>query len=292
MSPKKLNKKIKLFLISGILTSSLMIGCDFGSKSEDDNTGLLATLIALDQQAKEAAKQCIVNYDSDANNDLSNIIELCTPSAGKGRHFRFENVGMTANNGYMNLLIGYGQYTAGSSTSEFPQIAGAGPGGPGTGPLAPTTTTNDGRWRIFFGKSTSCNRAWFVPNFSGTNSGTVSLHELFMTQAVTTTFSAGTCPADQGGADQPSGIWGPSTICMDVTKGTTGTSPRITAWATGKNGADCSDLSTLTDATKIYSKIDWASQVETQDDRVYIYRSNDSTSMDRVVVRSETAIQD
>jgi hypothetical protein len=297
MKQLKTLKKTKITLLSAFLASSLLFAnCEFGSQSDsNDDSGLLVTLLALDNQAKaaaEAAKQCVTTYNSSANNDLGNLIELCTPSAGRGRHFRFENVGMTGNNGYMNLLIGYGAFTSGSSTTEFPQLAGAGAGGPGTGPLAPTTTTDDGRWRIFFGKSQSCNRAWFVPNFSGTNSGTTSLHELFMTQAVSTTLSAATCPADQGGANQASGIWGPSTICMDVTRGTTGSSPRITVWATGKNGADCSNLSSLTDANKIYSKNYWTSRVQTRDDRVYIYRSNDSTSMDRVVVRSETAIKD
>lgn len=277
------------FQIATIIATAFTLSCESVNES-NDNSSLLTTLLALDNQARigiESSKQCETSYNNSATNDLGNLIQLCTPQAGRGRHFRFEDVGMSANNGYLNLLIGYGQYTEGTSTEDFPQSSTR----PGS-PLAPTTTTDDGRWRIFFGKSTSCNKVWFVPNFSGTNSNTITLHDLFMTESVSTTLSPTSCPSDQGGENISSGIWGPSTICMDVTKGKSGSGPRITVWATGKNGADCKNLSTLTSSNSIYSKNDWTSKVETKDDKVYIYRSNDSTTMSKVIVRSETAIQD
>ncbi|WCL49117.1 hypothetical protein [Leptospira sp. GIMC2001] len=274
-----MNKKI----IFSLLIMSLVWACNETSDSDEEST--LFTLLALDQQSKaaaQAAKQCETTYNNNATNDFDNLIELCKPSAGAGRHFRFENVGMTTNNGYLNLLIGYGLRT---DTSNFPVATGFG------GSQSPTTNSGDGRWRIFAGTSSSCNRSWIVSTFSGTNGSTnLTTQDLFTTQAIATpSFSAGSCP---GGANQATGIHGPSTICLDVTKGSNGNSPRVTIWATGLNGADCSNLSTLTSTNSIYEKKDWPSLVETRDDRNFIYRSNDGTSLNKVVVRSETAITD
>lgn len=268
---------ITIFLLAGSL--SLFTACNASDDNSDDETALLALLSLGEQQRKaavEAAKQCETTVDNNSTFDIATPLELCKPIAGNGRHFRFESVSATSNNHYLNLLVGYG---ARSDSTNFPTSTS----GFGTGA---TTNEGDGRWRVFFGKSISCNKSLIQPNFSGTNSGSTSYHELFTMSAINSV------PGTPGCTGGNSEVWGPSTICMDITKGSTGSSPRITVWATGKNGADCSKLSTLTDSSKIYEKKDWTSQVETRDDKNYLYRNADSISTTKVVVRSETAIQD
>jgi hypothetical protein len=257
-----------------------LIACS--NKQEKNNDALIALgLVAVDA----ASKQCETNVASDSNFSKETPIELCRPSAGEARHFRFENVGMTSNNGYLNLLIGYGTPTPSANSEFWPQAAGFG------GALSPTTVSGDGRWRIFMGTSSSCNRSWIVSRFSGINGNTnLTTQDLFTTTAIATpTFSAGTCP---GGANQATGIHGPSTICMDVSKGAEGVSPRITIWASGINKANCNDLSTLTADSKIYEKKDWTSLVATRTDRNFIYRDNDGASLTKVILRSETVLKD
>lgn len=265
-----------------ILSLTFLLTLSFCGKpsSNSDEMNLFA-LLALDA----SSKQCETQIASSSNYSKEEPIELCKPAAGEGKHFRFENVGMTSNNGYLNLLIGYGTPTPSSSTSTWPQAAGFG------GALSPTTTTDDGRWRVFFGTSSSCNRSWIVSRFSGDNgSSNLTTQDLFTTTAISTpTFSAASCP---GGANQATGIFGPSTICMDIITGLVGSSPRITIWATGINSANCNDISTLTNDTKIYEKNNWTSLVPTKSDRNFIYRDNDGTSLTKVVIRSETAIKD
>ncbi|MBX3261094.1 MAG: hypothetical protein KF782_15530 [Labilithrix sp.] len=64
-------------------------------------------------------------------------------------------------------------------------------------------------------------------------------------QNSTTTYSYAT------DADAPLYTAAPSTICFDVGTTTTG-NVRFVFWATGKNGADCSDHATLTTANALY----------------------------------------
>src|SRR5262249_19249245 len=49
---------------------------------------------------------------------------------------------------------------------------------------------------------------------------------------------------------------GPQEVCLDVSDHT---APNVTFWATGRNGANCKDRSTLTLATAPYTKSDWSS---------------------------------
>lgn len=243
--------------------------------NQDTELGFIAALLV-----SESAKQCETTINNSSTFDLANPIELCRPQAGTGRHFRFESLGASANNGYLNLLIGYG---ARSDSSNFPTVTGFG------GSVSPTTTSGDGRWRVFFGKSQSCDKALVSAQFSGTNTGVTKYEEIITTAALSTTIGGG---SGAGCLAQNSGIWGPTTVCLDISRGNTGVSPRLTVWATGKNGADCNQLSTLTPASAIFEKKDWVSLVPTRDDKNYVYRNLDGVTATKVVVRSETAIRD
>jgi hypothetical protein len=178
--------------------------------------------------------------------------------------------------------VGYGER---SDVNNFPTAAGF-----GGGSASATTQAGDGRWRIFFGKSQSCDKALVDIRFSGINNG-VSIGngfygELFTTQAISTPTASG-----PGCIAQNSGVWGPSTICMDISKGESGSSPRITVWINGRNGANCLIPNSLTKDNAVYEKRDWSSLVPTKEDRNYIYRNLDGISVHKVVVRSETAIR-
>jgi hypothetical protein len=262
----------------------LLFSCNQTS-SKDTQRNILAGVI-LHTQAEEALRletlanqQCETSIDNSKTFDITTPLELCTPKAGKGRHFRFEAVGTTTNNGYLNLLVGYGLRT---DASNFPTTAGF-----GGGSASATTTSGDGRWRIFFGKSQSCDKALLDFRFSGTNTGITSYGEFITTSAISTPTVSGT-----GCIAQNSGVWGPSTVCMDITKGKQGISPRVTVWVTGKNGADCANTSTLKSSNFVFEKKDWTSLVETKDDRNYIYRNLDGISVSKVVIRTETALKD
>ncbi len=265
--------QIKLLTICVIALASF----SFCKNEDKDNnqTTLVLALLEANRRAEEAAKECLVEVDNNKTFDISSPLELCKPSAGSGRHFRFEEVATTTNNGYLNLLIGYGQR---NDSTNFPTTTGF-------GGSAATTNTGDGRWRVFFGKSQSCDKALVDIRFSGINTGISGGNgfytELFTTQALTTPSPSGpNCSA------QSSGIWGPSTICMDIAK-----DGRITIWASGQKGADCKNLSTLKQDNAVYEKKDWNTQTQTKDDRNYIYRNLDGISVKRIVVRSETVIK-
>jgi len=101
----------------------------------------------------------------------------------------------------------------------------------------PTIAAGDGRFIFTGGKSQSCSYAWSYFRYSG----------------ITDPSSASLCTIPSIFGDYP---LGPQTVCLDVT---TDNPPRVTFWATGANGANCKDASTLTAATALYSKSDWAS---------------------------------
>jgi len=106
-------------------------------------------------------------------------------------------------------------------------------------PAAPTgnpaTTAGDGRFILTGGKSVSCATGWTYFRYSGiTDPSTMSL-----------------CGAPVYGGYN----LGPAEVCVDVTAGAPA---RTTFWVTGENGADCKDADSLTLATALYSKSDWA----------------------------------
>ncbi|MCX7997388.1 MAG: hypothetical protein N3A69_00365 [Leptospiraceae bacterium] len=256
-----------------ILMLLIALGCNV-KESNDTGKNLLLLGLVIAEQERVSGMECTTNVDNSKTFDINSPIELCKPKNGEGRHFRFENVGTSTNNAYLNLLIGYGKR---ENSSEFPTTIGM-------GGSAATTIADDGRWRIYFGKSVSCDKALIDVRFSGTNSGNVTYHEILTTQALSTT-SAPPCSTTN-----PSGVWGPSTICMDVTRGKEAFSPKIRVWVTGKNGADCKNLSTLRANNTVYAKEDWNSKVQTRSAFNYIYRNLDSISLEKVVVRSESVL--
>jgi hypothetical protein len=98
----------------------------------------------------------------------------------------------------------------------------------------PATTTGDGRFIFTGGKSVSCAFAWTYFRYSGI-----------------TMPAANPCSAPPIFTEYPNG---PQTVCLDVSASAP---PRVTFWATGANGANCKDKSTLTALTALYSKDDW-----------------------------------
>jgi len=101
----------------------------------------------------------------------------------------------------------------------------------------PTIAAGDGRFIFTGGKSQSCAYAWSYFRYSG----------------ITDPSAAALCTVPSIFADYP---LGPQTVCLDVSSSNP---PRVTFWATGANGANCKDASTLTASTALYSKEDWAS---------------------------------
>lgn len=98
----------------------------------------------------------------------------------------------------------------------------------------PATTVGDGRFIFTGGKSVSCTFGWSYFRYSGiTHPASLCATEIFGDYTA-----------------------GPQEVCLDVTGDTP---PRVTFWATGKEGADCKDRRTLTAASALLSKDDWAS---------------------------------
>jgi len=159
----------------------------------------------------------------------ANYQPLCVPSAGSGRHFRMEGVYLgLSDNGFVYLALGFPTGLESSATNPA------------------TPTAGDGRFIFTAGKSVSCTFSWNYFRYSAL-----------------TTPAANPCSAPaifdgfRDGSDVPPPAYpGPGTVCLDVTSDNP---PRVTMWATGANGADCKDKSTLTALTAVYSKDDWAS---------------------------------
>lgn len=258
-------------LVTGIALT--LVHCNTSSASDDEKA--ILGLLALN----EFSKECVTTFDD--TKQAKEYQELCKPTAGSGRHFRFEGVETSANNSYLNLLVGFGDP---NDSVNFPQTAGYG------GALSPSPSTGDGRWKIYAGKSQSCDKSYVVSAFSEKDQQKYYTPQNLFTTSVLPV-NLGAQPLPSGCANQPSGVHGPSTFCFDLTKGSAGTSPRFTVWATGINGADCNNKSTLTSESKIYEKSDWTNKVETRDDRNYIYRTSDAIKATRIVVRSETVLK-
>lgn len=154
----------------------------------------------------------------------ANYQPLCAPTAGSGRHFRMEDIYLGANNnGFVYLAMGF-------------------PTGLETSATNPTTPADgDGRFLFTAGKSVSCTFSWNYFRYTGITSP-----------------AANPCsvPVIFDGFRDTGANPGPGTVCMDVT----GANPaRVTFWASGANGADCKDKSTLTALTALYTKDDWSS---------------------------------
>jgi hypothetical protein len=158
------------------------------------------------------------------NTGIRNYQTLCVPSAGSGRHFRMEGISMGAvQNGFVYLAMGFPSGLESSTTNPA------------------TPAVGDGGFIFTAGKSTSCAFSWNYFRYSGITSP-----------------NANPCAAPKifDGYRTTGDYPGARTVCLDITSSNP---PRVTFWATGANGADCKDKSTLTAATALYSKDDWAS---------------------------------
>lgn len=100
----------------------------------------------------------------------------------------------------------------------------------------PATAVGDGQFIFTGGKSVSCTNGWSYFRYSG------------ITDPPTGSLCAAPIFGDYN--------LGPQEVCLDVSAATP---PRVTFWATGANGVNCKDKSTLTAATALYTKDDWAS---------------------------------
>ncbi|MCW5890791.1 MAG: hypothetical protein KIT14_09585 [bacterium] len=106
-------------------------------------------------------------------------------------------------------------------------------------PAAPTgnpaTSAGDGRFILTGGKSVSCANGWTYFRYSGVQdppSASLCANPVF------------------GGYNLAA-----AEVCVDVSAGVPA---RTTFWVTGENGANCRDKDSLTLATALYSKSDWA----------------------------------
>ncbi len=134
----------------------------------------------------------------------------------------------------------------------------------------PTTAVGDGRFIFTGGKSVSCPFGWSYFRYSG----------------ITDPPAASLCAAEIFGDY----TLGPQEVCLDVSDHT---APNVTFWATGENGADCKDRSTLTAATALYTKSDWSSaNNQPINDLVDYMKVNNAASatMTQVLVSSRTVL--
>lgn len=134
----------------------------------------------------------------------------------------------------------------------------------------PSTAVGDGKFIFTGGKSVSCTFGWSYFRYSGITSP-----------------NANPCAAPEIFGDY--GL-GPQEVCLDVSSHNP---PVVTFWATGKNGANCKDRTTLTQATALYSKRDWASANNQPVDDVIHYMKVNNTSLatlSKVLVSSDTVI--
>ncbi|MCW5893679.1 MAG: hypothetical protein KIT14_24455 [bacterium] len=159
----------------------------------------------------------------------ANYQPLCVPTAGSGRHFRMEGIYMgLSDNGFVYLALGFPSGLESTATNPA------------------TPTAGDGRFIFTAGKSVSCNFSWNYFRYSAITSPAAN------PCSVPAIFDGFRDASDVPPPAHP----GPGTVCLDVTDDNP---PRVTFWATGANGANCKDKASLTAATALYSKDDWAS---------------------------------
>ncbi|TGN20241.1 hypothetical protein [Leptospira idonii] len=251
-----LNKFTALALASCL--SLTFISCE-GDDKNDNTTALLGLVYAQ----QEAAKKCETNFTT--GNNTNQLI--CTPSAGKGRHFRLE--GIKANrseNANAAFYVGFGQDSA---------LVGA-----NTTPVA-TAGSNKLLFTFYSGSFTgSAPYGLVFANFSSqtyyaTTTGTTGGTSLYNDYVV---------------SESPETASTRVTVCFDVTSSTP---PRVTFWATGKNGADCSNTGSLSLANALWSKNDWTTNAPIADGSIVIKTASNASGIyvTKVAVSSESAVK-
>lgn len=173
----------------------------------------LSTTPALTPEEAAAGTSCTTVWQENVN-----FQALCQPAAGRARHVRIENVGSPANNKYFYLLLG-----AASSTPSNPPSA---PADSGTFLLSGGRANSGASW------------TWFSFNGRSTTQFNYGLYT-----------SPVPAPEDPS-PPAPSAV--PATICLDLGQSEEG-NLNIFFWATGANGADCTDLTTLDADNVLYS---------------------------------------
>ncbi|PJZ69332.1 hypothetical protein CH373_13700 [Leptospira perolatii] len=131
-----------------------------------------------------------------------------------------------------------------------------------TGTTAPTPTQGEFRFTLYHGCPSGCGPSPIPPqsyaNYGDNNNVNT-----------TTTF------------DSFASI--PSTVCVDVSENTP---PRVTIWATGINGADCLQRSTLKASTSILDKSDWPNANPLNTRNAYVKRGSAGGTLVKAVVSS------
>lgn len=267
-----------LTILMAIATQWSLMGCLFDKESQDNSTLLTLITVGHEQernaaiQALEASKQCEFTY----NTTMGGQQEICKPGLGitDQAHYRIEDLAIETNNSYFYLNVGFNEIPANLPTNT----AGSGRytffNGPSASTIPSGNPISQSRFQgLFCGEANNCITA--VPGF-----GTAIAY--WQLSTVTT------------GSPALPNQFGPSTICFDFRDNGESTPPRITIWATGKNGADCKNFSTLTKANALFNKEDWpvGSRISLLE-KSYIRYSNPSTiRSQKIVVRSETVLRD
>lgn len=206
-----------------------------------------------------AAAQCSSTFAANTNWQ-----ETCAPAAGSARHVRVNGIAATANSSYFYAIHGQDAPTDLASS--------------------PATTAGDQSLILLAGRHYNATSATYF-KFNG---GQVL---------------DGAGPF-QYQTDTPEPLYtpGPTTICYDLGTidelGATYGNLRILLWATGANGADCADRSTLTYANVLYdSTTDTANAAVwnaalTAGKPVFVKVNNATITLTDVQVSSEPAVLD
>lgn len=248
---------------------ALVIGLIFFLEScqetkSNNTTGIITLLGIMDQQSKvnaaavDAAKKCETTFTASAAYQ-----QVCTPSSGKGRHFRLEGLKLNKAenaNGAFYFLMGQDSSVIGTTTTP-----------------SSTTRTGNGKFSFYH----------YVGSFTG--SAPYGVPYAYFTDGVNATYLTAS-GASTGTALYNSFVDAEATICFDVSAATP---PRVTVWVTGVNGANCNTTSTLTSTTAVWTKSDWTSSFAVSDTGVVAVKASSATGvyLSKIAVSTETAIK-
>jgi len=252
-------KSTELIGIIVLITSFALVTCKSDTRDNRNNTPAL--LAVMDQQTKavESAKKCETRFDS-----TSSAHQLvCTPAAGRGRHFRLEGLKLSKTenpNGAFYFLMGQDSSVIGTTATP-----------------SATARTGNGKFSFYH----------YVGSFTG--SAPFGVPYIYYTDGVNAAYltSSGT---STGSALYNNFVDAETTLCFDVSATIP---PRVTVWVNGVNGANCSANSTLTASSAVWSKNDWSSNFAISDSGVVTIKSSSSTGvyLSKIAVSSETAIK-
>ncbi|TGL85251.1 hypothetical protein EHQ68_17560 [Leptospira congkakensis] len=274
----KLNK-FTIFALASCLSLTL-ISCE-QEDSKDNNNSVLLGLFTF----AEGAKSC---ETPGSTLTLSTPIEICNPAGGAGVHFVIHNL----SNAFSHSVI----FSGGYKSKDYAL----------NGPTAGNVLVNNFnafQFWMYDGRSTSGSPASAIryePNYAASaavrvNTGLTAseLPIAVVTDAQCDAFpgAAANCKVNKNGGET-------KTFCLDVTQTTSGPS-RITLWLDGKNGASCSDKTTLNAGNAVLNKLptDFANNLSPLDTRNFYLAAapagtnSGSVSFSKITVSTETAIK-